>query len=260
MTRVWDPNLYEQTSSVQRELATDFCQRSLSLRGDEHILDVGCGDGFMTHQLAQQLPQGYVLGIDPGAAMIASANETYASPQVDFQCLAASEIDFQQKFDCVVSFSALMWEVQQAQAAQRLLQALKPGGKLLLFVWPWLDAAWSPAEIVKQLPHWQQHFKDFDHGFQCSDVVGYQQLLTQAGFSIDSAEAIFNDARIADEAQYAMVISSFLPHLAHLQAKDNALRQAFLAETCTQFALMTGKDVEGKFFFPMRYIEIVAYK
>jgi trans-aconitate 2-methyltransferase len=50
------------------------------MAGDERVLDVGCGDGHITAAIADQLPDGSILGIDPSPRMIAAA-DSFASPR-----------------------------------------------------------------------------------------------------------------------------------------------------------------------------------
>ena len=68
----WDGKGYEQISDLQRHLA----ERTLSglvFDGDEHLLDVGCGDGYVTRAIAARLPHGSVVGIDGSPRMIEAA-------------------------------------------------------------------------------------------------------------------------------------------------------------------------------------------
>ena len=68
----WDGKGYEQISDLQRHLA----QRTLAeltFAGDERLLDVGCGDGFITRAIAARLPDGSVVGIDASPRMIEAA-------------------------------------------------------------------------------------------------------------------------------------------------------------------------------------------
>ena len=65
----FDAKRYERSSSHQQ----DWGQRligELHLTGSERILDLGCGDGRLTAQLAERVSQGHVLGIDVSRNMI----------------------------------------------------------------------------------------------------------------------------------------------------------------------------------------------
>ena len=59
---------------MQQSWARELIAR-LPLRGDEHVLDVGCGDGKVTAEIARAVPRGRVLGVDASLEMIAFAQQ-----------------------------------------------------------------------------------------------------------------------------------------------------------------------------------------
>ena len=65
----WNPADYRAHSGTQNALAMELVD-ALRLRGDESILDIGCGDGRVTTELARRVPHGSFLGIDSSDAMI----------------------------------------------------------------------------------------------------------------------------------------------------------------------------------------------
>src|ERR1043166_5653513 len=65
----WDPEDYAKHSSAQLAWARELIAR-LKLRGDESVLDIGCGDGKVTAELAAALPRGHVAGLDGSQEMI----------------------------------------------------------------------------------------------------------------------------------------------------------------------------------------------
>ena len=58
----WNPNDYHQHSSQQQKWARDILDR-LALAGHEQILDIGCGDGKITAEVARCVPNGFVVGL-----------------------------------------------------------------------------------------------------------------------------------------------------------------------------------------------------
>ena len=72
----WNAAAYAANSAVQQSWARELIAK-LKLRGDEHILDVGCGDGKVTAELAAAVPRGLVVGIDASAEMISFARKTF---------------------------------------------------------------------------------------------------------------------------------------------------------------------------------------
>ena len=74
----WNPNDYQQHSSQQQKWAKEILPM-LHLKGDERILDIGCGDGKITAEVARHVPQGSVVGLDASAEMIDFADKQYSS-------------------------------------------------------------------------------------------------------------------------------------------------------------------------------------
>jgi trans-aconitate 2-methyltransferase len=74
LTRDWDAATYDRVSSPQVEWAGPVLDR-LELRGDETVLDAGCGTGRVTAVLAQRLPRGRVIAVDGSPAMVAEARK-----------------------------------------------------------------------------------------------------------------------------------------------------------------------------------------
>lgn len=90
----WNASAYAANSIVQQSWARELIAR-LHLRGDEHILDVGCGDGKVTAEIARAVPRGAVVGMDASAEMISFARKTFPLQVVSnlkFQVTDAREI------------------------------------------------------------------------------------------------------------------------------------------------------------------------
>jgi trans-aconitate 2-methyltransferase len=71
-SRSWDAATYERGSDVQEAWAEDVLDR-LSLRGDETVLDAGCGPGRVTKRLLERLPRGRVIAVDTSEEMVEHA-------------------------------------------------------------------------------------------------------------------------------------------------------------------------------------------
>lgn len=100
-----------------------------------HVLDVGCGDGKITAEVASLVPNGRVLGIDASPNMIHLANKTFSLPNLEFQCMNAEEISMLDSFDSILCFNCLLWIRKPKQVLDRLSKLLKPGGKLMILTY-----------------------------------------------------------------------------------------------------------------------------
>ena len=90
----WNAADYAANSAVQQSWARELIAR-LHLRGDEQVLDVGCGDGKVTAELARAVPRGHVLGVDASPEMIAFARKAFPASKIsnlNFQIGDAREI------------------------------------------------------------------------------------------------------------------------------------------------------------------------
>ena len=77
----WNAAAYAANSEVQQGWARELIPK-LNLRGDERVLDVGCGDGKVTAEIARAVPRGQVLGMDASPEMIAFAKKTFPVSKV----------------------------------------------------------------------------------------------------------------------------------------------------------------------------------
>ncbi|GIH03859.1 hypothetical protein Rhe02_19260 [Rhizocola hellebori] len=127
----WDGAGYAHISELQRAMATASLE-SVTVAGTERVLDVGCGDGYVTRLIASRLPNGSVLGVDPSPRMIEVARTSDDRlTNVAFQVGDVSTMGFGPEFDLVVSFNALHWVTDQEAAYRNIAAALKPTGPVV---------------------------------------------------------------------------------------------------------------------------------
>ena len=67
--RDWNAASYERVSAPLEAMGRDVLDR-LALRGDERVLDAGCGTGRVTAALVERLPRGEVVAVDGSPAMV----------------------------------------------------------------------------------------------------------------------------------------------------------------------------------------------
>jgi trans-aconitate methyltransferase len=99
----------------------------LSPQPNELILDLGCGPGQLTYEIAQKGAR--VVGLDSAPAMIAQARINY--PGISFVLASAAEYRSEEAFDAVFSNAALHWMKPPEQVAESIARALKPGGRFV---------------------------------------------------------------------------------------------------------------------------------
>jgi trans-aconitate 2-methyltransferase len=165
----WDASEYNRQSSLQAALAEEQLSR-LTLEGAERVLDVGCGDGKITAEIAARVPHGSVLGVDPSQNMIAFATGHFGSAtrrNLRFEVADVRHLTYREEFDRVVSFNALHWVPEQGAALQLIRTALVDGGLALLRFVPEgrRQCLEDVLEDVRQSARWASYFKGFQRPY-----------------------------------------------------------------------------------------------
>ena len=158
----------------------------LELKGAEHILDVGCGNGKTTTEIAARVPQGKVVGVDASAAMVAFATSNNQHPNLQFAVADARHLPYQQEFDLVVSFNALHWIPEQALALQSIRAALKPDGRAQLRLVPkgQRKSLENVIEETRLSPRWSSYFHSFHDPYLHLTPHAYAELAQQNGLRV----------------------------------------------------------------------------
>src|SRR5947209_12893941 len=126
MSADWNAGLYEAKHSFVWQFGRELLQ-VLAPRPGERILDVGCGTGRLTAEIANSGAE--VVGIDYSPTMVAQARANF--PQLRFETQDACNMPYHGEFDAVFSNAALHWIQPAEEAAAAMSRALKRGGRLV---------------------------------------------------------------------------------------------------------------------------------
>ena len=107
MTRSWDAATYDRVSAPQLEWAGKVLQR-LPLRGDETVLDAGCGSGRVTAMLLDRLPGGHVVAVDAAPSMVAHARDRLGD-RATVILSDLTELELDEPVDAVFSNAVFHW-------------------------------------------------------------------------------------------------------------------------------------------------------
>jgi trans-aconitate methyltransferase len=122
----WNAELYDDKHSFVWKMAAGVLEL-LAPKLGEKILDVGCGTGHLTAQIAEAGAE--VLGIDRSEEMIRQAKEKY--PDLRFEVMDATEISVTQPVDAVFSNATLHWIKEPQRVITGMAKALRPGGRFV---------------------------------------------------------------------------------------------------------------------------------
>ncbi len=122
----WNPTLYDDRAAFVSELAGDLVRWLRPNRG-EKILDLGCGTGTLTAEIARS--GAAVIGVDSSAEMIASAREKYEG--LAFAVADGQTLAYDREFDAVFSNAAIHWMPRADAVVAGVGRALRPGGRFV---------------------------------------------------------------------------------------------------------------------------------
>jgi trans-aconitate 2-methyltransferase len=258
----WDPADYDKSSSAQYKWAMTLID-GLDLKGDECILDIGCGDGKVTAHLASLVPDGGVLGIDLSREMISFAANKYIPknhPNLSFQIGDASCLRFQEEFDQVVSFACLHWVKDHLPVLQGVRRSLKPGGRML-FQFGGRGNAARILDLTNDLvknSRWTEYFRGFGFPYNFYGPEEYSIWLALAGLVPRRLELVPKDMVHKDRPGLEGIIrTTWLPYTERL---PDSLRQEFVSEVASRYLEIYPLDEDGLVHVQMMRLEVVAEK
>jgi trans-aconitate 2-methyltransferase len=128
-TRDWDAATYDRISAPQQAWAREQLER-LELRGDEVVLDAGCGSGKVTALIVDMVPQGRVYAVDAAPSMVEHTRAALGDSVTAF-CQDLTELSLPEQVDAVFSNATFHWIPDHPKLFRSLASALKPGGRLV---------------------------------------------------------------------------------------------------------------------------------
>jgi len=127
-SREWDAGTYDRVSDPQLAWGRSVLAR-LQLKGDEAVLDAGCGSGRVTELLLDAVPSGTVIGVDGSQAMLAAARDRLG-PRPELIHSDLLELELADPLDAVLSTATFHWITDHRLLFERVATWLRPGGRL----------------------------------------------------------------------------------------------------------------------------------
>jgi len=238
----WNPKDYHKNSSDQQKWGLELLNK-ITFSGNERVLDIGCGDGKLTMEIANRVRHGSVLGIDKSADMIRFASELFrpeAFPNLRFTLLDACDLNFSQEFDVVFSNAALHWISDHLSLLQRIKKSLKYGGKVIAQ----MGGKGNASGILKVLDtmrtdeRWSDFFAGFPAPYTFYNDPEYSMLLTSVGLKVERAELIHKQMiHIGREGLAGWIRTTWLPYIRRV---PEALKADFIYEIVDTYLVSKG--------------------
>jgi trans-aconitate 2-methyltransferase len=256
----WNAPDYARNSSAQAEWAGELIGK-LKLRGQETVLDIGCGNGAITARLAALLPEGRVVGIDASADMIRLAREEFPAerhPQLRFLLMDASEIRLAREFDAAFSNAVLHWVADQVAVLKGVASCLRRGGRILFQ----LGGRGNAVEILRTIEvlvaetQWRSYFESFVPPYHFHGPEEYEGWLSECGMQPIRVELIAKDMRHSGpEGLKGWLRTTWFPYTDPLPPR---LRERFLEELVAAYLKVVPPDAEGRTHVAMVRLEVEA--
>jgi trans-aconitate 2-methyltransferase len=133
MSTDWNAASYDKVADPQARWGAEVLER-LTLRGDETVLDAGCGSGRVTEMLTERLPKGRVVAIDQSEAMLDQARrrlERFGDRVEYVQADLGAPLPIGRAVDAILSTATFHWVPDHDALFLNLAAVLRPGGWLV---------------------------------------------------------------------------------------------------------------------------------
>jgi len=257
LTGVWSAEDYAKNSSAQKIWATELLSKLL-LTGKESIIDIGCGDGLITNDIAVSLPDGFVVGIDSSERMIALASKTYQRKNLSFYTMSAEEITLDKKFDAAFSTATLHWVKDHQKVLVGLKKHLNQNARIL-FQMGGFGNAEEVIRIVEAMildKRWQNYFEGFVFPYFFYKINDYKKLLPLTGYEPVRIELIPKDMiheNVADLKGW--IRTTWFPYTDKLPEE---LKEVFIDKIVENYLAVHPVDEHGRTHVKMIRLEIEA--
>lgn len=238
IAREWDSGAYHRLSNPQFGWGQKVLSR-LRVRGDEVVLDVGCGTGRLTAELVKLLPCGRVIATDLSENMLRRARTTLQElkPRVSFVCADVQQLPFVKRLDGIFSTAALHWVKDHERMLRELLTALKPGG--------WLMAQCGGGENLARMrekvaaliasPKYAHFFQGWREPWNFVSAELMAERMRNAGF-VDVKTWIEPGAfSLPDAATFKQYLATVTVHQHLARIDEPQLREEFLDDLIEQY-------------------------
>jgi trans-aconitate 2-methyltransferase len=258
----WDARDYQKNSGIQLKWGRELIDK-LKFRGNEHVLDIGCGDGKITAEIAGIATSGSVTGIDISPEMISLACETFPAEDyanLRFMQMDACKLEFSGEFDVVFSNAVLHWVSDHQSVLKGISRSLKKPGRILLQMGGRGNVAgmMSVVTAIMQEAEWKSCFGGFISPYSFYSPEEYNIWLPEAGLKPLRVELISKDlTQQGREGLASWFRTTWHPFIHRVPEIE---QQAFIDEAINTYLQAHPADADGTVHLSAVRLEVEAAK
>ena len=286
----WDARTYDQVSRLVQYRWGIQVLKWRKWRGDEIVMDAGCGSGLLTKQLAKHVPRGKVYAVDIDSNMIKQAkNNLQFFDNVEIIQSSFIDIKLPRKLDVIFSNSALHWIQDHRKAFQNFWEMLKPidygndtdiivgsnsndtrtgGGQLLIQCGGYgnLQEVISILERITQSDRFKVYFTDWKQSWYFANTEDTNKLLQKIGYvntKVYSSSdcVVLPNRQIYSKFVKTVVMKTYLDHLSsdNYDNDIDKLKAMFLEVFLDQVDKRSNKS-DTRWFLDFVRLNIIAHR
>ncbi|WP_299581777.1 class I SAM-dependent methyltransferase [uncultured Microbulbifer sp.] len=212
----WEAQEYVKSSTMQWRQAMEAIQRC-NYQDASMILDVGCGDGKITRYLAERLNNGRIIGVDLTEDMIRYARTAHDGVlNLSFEQMSADDIQFDEPFDIIFSFSCLHWVADQKKVWDGFYKHLKKGGQVVAGFQVDHEHFWDTVYEFQNSQRWQPYFENFSDPYNHYSLKEMRTYIEEAGFYLPRIDEIHHVENFGTRETLTTFFLSWVPQFRHL--------------------------------------------
>ena len=238
----WDAERYHNISNIQEQWGRDLILRR-KWKGNEIVMDAGCGTGRVTKLLAEKVSRGgMVYAIDIDTNMIQQARKNLAGfKNVTIIQSHLHNVDLPRKINVIYSNAVLHWISEHKKVFQHFWKLLcndnnsssnnnNKGGRLLIQCGGYgnLEKAHRLINLVKESDEFKDYFMDWKEPWYFAKPSETHRLLQEIGFKnvnvyLSNGYTTFSDQKSYSEFIKTVVMRPFLDYLPNEKIKSKYL-------------------------------------
>lgn len=258
----WNAGDYQKNSSIQLKWGRELIKK-LQLSGSEYVLDLGCGDGKITAEIAAVVKNGKATGIDSSPGMISLACQTFRAADylnLRFVLMDMRELNFTDEYDVVFSNAALHWVSDHQSVLRGISRSLRKHGRMLLQMGGRGNVADMMSVVISitRQPRWYNYFKEFVPPYSFYGVEEYNEWLPEAGLKPQRVELLGKDlVQQGKDGLTAWFRTTWHPFI---QLLPEIEQQEFINQAIDTFMAAHPPDASGTVHLAAVRLEVEAEK